>query len=116
MWGTRWYGDYPDPENYINLLDGALVPKTLSEPSYPNSTRYTNTQATALFAQAMAETDESKRMELYKQAESMAIADAPATMLFYEMHYRLLQPWVRGYPLDGLARVILKKAWFVARK
>ena len=112
MWGTRWYGDYPDPENYINLLDGALVPKTLSEPSYPNSTRYTNTQATALFAQAMAETDESKRMELYKQAESMAIADAPATMLFYEMHYRLLQPWVRGYPLDGLARVNLRTVWY----
>jgi oligopeptide transport system substrate-binding protein len=29
MWGTRWYGDYPDPENYINLLDGALVPNTM---------------------------------------------------------------------------------------
>jgi peptide/nickel transport system substrate-binding protein len=112
MWGTRWYGDYPDPENYINLLDGALVPKTLSEPSYPNSTRYKNLEATALFAQAMAETDEAKRMELYKQAESMAIADAPATMLFYEMHYRLLQPWVRGYPLDGLARVNLRTVWY----
>ena len=112
MWGTRWYGDYPDPENYINLLDGALVPKTLNEPSYPNSTRYTNAQASALFAQAMAETNEEKRMELYKQAESMAIADSPATMLFYEMHYRLLQPWVRGYPLDGLARVNLRTVWY----
>lgn len=112
MWGTRWYGDYPDPENYINLLDGALVPKSLNEPSYPNSTRYTNAQATALFAQAMAETDETKRMELYRKAESMAIADAPATMLFYEMHYRLLQPWVRGYPLDGLARVNLRTVWY----
>ena len=112
MWGTRWYGDYPDPENYINLLDGALVPKSLNEPSYPNSTRYTNAQATALFAQAMAETDVTKRMELYRKAESMAIADAPATMLFYEMHYRLLQPWVRGYPLDGLARVNLRTVWY----
>jgi len=112
MWGTRWYGDYPDPENYINLLDGALVPKSLNEPSYPNSTRYTNAQATSLFAQAMAETDETKRMELYRKAESMAIADAPATMLFYEMHYRLLQPWVRGYPLDGLSRVNLRTVWY----
>jgi hypothetical protein len=51
-------------------------------------------------------------MELYKQAESMAIADAPATMLFYENHYRLLQPWVRGYPLDGLARVNLRTVWY----
>src|SRR5262249_28075562 len=22
MWGTRWYGDYPDPETYLNLLNG----------------------------------------------------------------------------------------------
>jgi peptide/nickel transport system substrate-binding protein len=93
-------------------LDGALVPKTLSEPSYPNSTRYKNLEATALFAQSMAETDEAKRMELYRKAESMAIADAPATMLFYENHYRLLQPWVRGYPLDGLARVNLRTVWY----
>lgn len=111
MWGTRWYGDYPDPENFINLLDGALVPNSINEPSYPNSTRYKNTQASALFAMAMTEQDISKRMDLYKQAESMAIADAPAIMLFYEMHYRLLQPWISNYPLDALARVQLKYAW-----
>lgn len=81
MWGTRWYGDYPDPENYINLLDGALVPNTMQEPSYPNSTRYKNAEASALFSQAMAENNETKRMDLYRKAESIAIADAPATML-----------------------------------
>ena len=112
MWGTRWYGDYPDPENYINLLDGALVPNTMQEPSYPNSTRYKNAEASALFSQAMAENNETKRMDLYRKAESIAIADAPATMLFYENHYRLLQPWVHGYPLNGLARIVLKDAWF----
>jgi peptide/nickel transport system substrate-binding protein len=112
MWGTRWYGDYPDPENFINLLDGALVPDKSGVPSYPNSTRYKNEKATQLFAQAMAISDIQQRFALYRQAESMAIADAPAIMLFYEMHYRLLQPYVRNYPLDAMARVNLKYVWF----
>ncbi len=28
LWLTRWYADYPEPENFLNLLDGRLVPRT----------------------------------------------------------------------------------------
>ncbi|MES2766492.1 MAG: ABC transporter substrate-binding protein [Bacteroidota bacterium] len=114
FWGTRWYGDYPDAENYINLFDGSLVPQTMSEPSYPNSTRYNNPDVTRLLKEAVATTDITQRNALYKQAETLAMQDAPALMLFYEMHYRLLQPYVRDYPLDAMNRIVLKKAWFDA--
>jgi peptide/nickel transport system substrate-binding protein len=114
FWGTRWYGDYPDAENYINLFDGSLVPQTMSEPSYPNSTRYNNPEVTRILKEAVATTDNTQRNALYKQAETLAMRDAPALMLFYEMHYRFLQPYVRDYPLDAMNRVVLKKAWFDA--
>jgi hypothetical protein len=45
-------------------------------------------------------------------AEQLVIDDAPAVMLFYEYHYRLIQPYVRNYPLDAMARPILKHVWF----
>jgi oligopeptide transport system substrate-binding protein len=115
FWGTRWYGDYPDAENYLNLYNGALVPKDDS-PSYPNSTRYNNPAFTALLNQAVETSDSRQRNELYRQAETIAMQDAPAIMLFYEMHYRLLQAGVRGNPLDPMNRVILKYVWFNKEK
>ncbi|GAB1430940.1 ABC transporter substrate-binding protein [Ignavibacteria bacterium] len=115
FWGTRWYGDYPDPENYLNLFDGSLVPVQPGLPSYPNSTRYRNAESSAALAEATQTLDANRRAELYRRAESLAMADAPAIMLFYEMHYRLLQPYTRNYPLDPMARVVLKRAWLAEK-
>jgi ABC-type transport system substrate-binding protein len=115
FWGTRWYGDYPDAENFINLLDGALVPVDDNEPSYPNSSRYSNPLASEALAKAVATTNVAERMDNYRIAETLAMKDAPAIMLFYEMHYRMLQPNVRNYPLDAMARVVLKNSWFTAK-
>lgn len=110
-WGTRWYGDYPDPENYLNLWDGSLVPAELHQVSYPNETRYVNKEMTQTLTQAVATNNQAERMALYKKAENIAVQESPSIVLFYEMHYRLVQPYVRDYPLDAMARVILKNVW-----
>lgn len=110
-WGTRWYGDYPDPENYLNLWDGDLVPSSLSQVSYPNDTRYNNREMSELLRVAVSETNDSVRNAQFIKAESIAVNEAPSIVLFYEMHYRLLQPYVRNYPLDAMARVVLKNVW-----
>ncbi len=111
LWLTRWYADYPEPENFLNLLNGRLVPKEATTKSYPNSARWNNEKFNDLFYQAIATTDETKRMELYAQAESIAAYEAPSIPLFYEEHYRLLQPWVRDNPLDPMNRIDLKYVW-----
>jgi ABC-type oligopeptide transport system substrate-binding subunit len=56
--------------------------------------------------------DFTARMKHYIDAERIAVADAPAIPLFYEQHYRVLQPNVQGNPLDPMARVDLKLVWF----
>lgn len=112
MWGTRWYGDYPDIENFLSLFDGRLVPDDPNAPSYPNSTRYRNTEVSRLLEQAAAQLSLEQRLPLYADAECRIMHDAPAIMLFYENHYRLLQPSVRNYPLDAMARPVLKYVWF----
>lgn len=113
MWGTRWYGDYPDPETFLGLYNGALLPADPTAPSYPNSVRYDDAEVTSLIKRAMMEPAADLRHDLYRQAERKLTQDAPSVMLFYEMHYRLLQPWVRGYALDPMARNVLKHAYFV---
>ncbi|HZV12510.1 MAG TPA: ABC transporter substrate-binding protein [Candidatus Kapabacteria bacterium] len=111
FWGTRWYGDYPDPENFLNLFYGALVPKADNIPSYPNDTRFNDPVFNDIYSRALATTDEAKRNSLYIQAESEAMKNAPSIILFYEEHYRLLQPYVHSYPLDAMERIDLKWVW-----
>lgn len=111
LWLTRWYADYPEPENFLNLLNGRLVPKNENSKSYPNSARWNDERFNDLFYQAIATTDEVKRMELYAQAENIAAYEAPSIPLFYEEHYRLLQSYVRDNPLDPMNRIDLKYVW-----
>ncbi len=115
FWGTRWYGDYPDAENYLNLFNGSLVPDDATQPSYPNSARYNNPEFNRIFTEAVGTVDPQRRNELYRAAEQLAMRDAPVLMLFYEMHYRLLQPYVRGNPLDPMNRIILRPVWLAAQ-
>lgn len=109
FWGTRWYGDYPDPETYLNLLNGKLVPKSDTLPSYPNSTRYNNEEFNKLFLKAVQTNDQKLRLDLYKQAEQIAINEAPIIPITYERHFRLLKKNVRNNPLDAMARYDLIK-------
>ncbi len=111
LWLTRWYADYPEPENFLNLLNGRLVPKNEKLKSYPNSARWNSDRFNDLFYQALATTDEDARMKLYAQAEDIAAFEAPAIPLFYEEHYRLLQPYVRDNPMDPMNRIDLKYVW-----
>jgi peptide/nickel transport system substrate-binding protein len=111
LWLTRWYADYPEIENFLNLFNGRLVPKNPAEKSYPNNTRWNNERYNPLFYQALSTTDEAQRLDLYAQAEDVAAFEAPNIPLFYEEHYRLLQPYVRDNPLDAMNRIDLKTVW-----
>jgi len=111
FWGTRWYGDYPDPETFLNLLYGANVPSSDTLPSYPNGARYINPKFDELFRKGVSTIDVLARMKHYSDAEQVAMADAPVLPLFYENHYQLLQPWVRDRWLDPMARVDLMYVW-----
>ncbi|MBC8145011.1 MAG: hypothetical protein H7X80_05455, partial [bacterium] len=111
LWGTRWYGDYPDPETFLNLFNGTIVPKSDTLPSYPNSTRYQSVEFDKPFLMGVGTIDVAARMKHYVVAERVMIADAPVIPLFYERHFRLLQPWVHGVALDAMARYDLKFAW-----
>ncbi|MDZ4745602.1 MAG: ABC transporter substrate-binding protein [bacterium] len=112
MWGTRWYGDYPDAETFLTLFNGDLLPRDPNAASYPNSSRINDSLATSLIRLGVNEPRVEKRHAYYAEAEARLAHMAPSALLFYEMHYRLLQPYVRGYPLDPMARIVLKHMWF----
>ncbi len=107
-----WIADYPDPESFLNLLYGKLVPTNGSQPSPINHTRYKNPAFDVIFEQALSETDRLKRMELYRKAEQIAINDAPMMVLQYDEDWRLLQDYVEGYVTNAMDKRMYKFIWF----
>ncbi len=105
-----WVADYPDPETFLNLLYGKIVPASGISPT--NSTRYQNAEFDRLFEEAMSTQDRARRMELYSQAEQIAMNDAPMMLIFYDEDYRFLQPYVMGYINNAMDRRYYRYVWF----
>ena len=106
-----WIADYPEPENFLNLLWGKnAAPEGQISPI--NSTRYNNPAFDALFEQAMNTPDDAERYSLYAQAEQIAVDDAPMLWIYHDLDFRLVQPWVRGYTSNPMDRRDLTGVWF----
>ena len=99
---TSWIADYPDPETFLLLLYGKIIPKNVREKSFTNTSRFSNAKFDELFSRAMKEPDMTKRYDLYRQADQIALDEAAIMPLFYEENYRLLQLNVRNFPANGM--------------
>jgi len=97
-----WIADYPDAENYLSVFYS-------KNPAPPNYTRYSNPRFDALFEKAIAETNDSLRYKLYRQADQVMIDDAPVVPLFYDEVVHLVQPNVQGFPPNALNLLELRR-------
>jgi oligopeptide transport system substrate-binding protein len=107
-----WVADYPDPENFLNLFYGKHVPAKLEDKAYLNSVRYKNPKFDALFEKALSIPNEAERYKLYEQCDQMLADDAPVIILYNSVNRRLLQPYVRNYPANGMEYRAYREVWF----
>jgi len=105
-----WVADYPDPESFLNLLYGKLVPDKGISPV--NSVRYKNPEFDVVYEKALLTTNTKDRMALYRKAEQIAINDAPMLIIFYDQDYRLVQPYVENYKNNSMDKRRYKYVWF----
>ncbi|MGB0882616.1 MAG: ABC transporter substrate-binding protein [Vicingaceae bacterium] len=112
FWRTGWVADYPDPENFLNLLYGGNVPDELSQKAYINSMRYKSDAFDALFSKALREVDKTKRFELYRQADQQAINDAAIMPIFYDENTRLIQVYVKNFPANPMEHRDMTRVYF----
>lgn len=107
-----WVADYPDPENFLNLLYGEHVPDDPEANSYINSVRYKSGDFDSLFNKALREPDEKKRMRLFAKADSVAVKDAAIMPLFYDENIRLIQRKVKNFPMNSMEYRDLTRVYF----
>jgi oligopeptide transport system substrate-binding protein len=112
FWRSAWIADYPDPENFLNLLYGGHIPKLLSDKSYINSVRYKSPTFDSLFSLALREQNRVKRYDLYRQADQVAMDDAAIIPIYYDENYRLVQPFVKNFDANAMEFRDFKRVYF----
>ena len=90
MFALGWIADYPDPENFLDILF-----RTGSE---NNNTNYSNPEVDRLLEEASVERDRERRFQLYNQVEQLILDDAPWVWTWFSGEgYALIKPEVSDY-------------------
>lgn len=98
-----WCADYPDPENFADVL--------FHTGSSQNNGGYSNPELDALLEAARVEQDVTKRIAMYQQAEQMIVEDAAALFTSYSLSYQLVKPYVKGYVFTPIDIPIERYMW-----
>ena len=90
--GLAWGADYPDPENFLDVL--------FHSESSDNNMGYSNLELDRVLEQARTELDPQARFKLYNRAEEIIVQDAPWIPLWHgDENYVLLKPNIHDYYL-----------------
>jgi ABC-type transport system substrate-binding protein len=90
MWGAAWTADYPDGENFLQLLYGPNVGQT-------NYSCYESKAYDAFFEKAREMPDSPERNHLYLEMTRQMEVDGAWSINVSRERDELIQPGVRGY-------------------
>lgn len=98
-----WVADYPDPENFLDIL--------FHSNRANNAGRYSNPRVDSLLDTAAKERNEGKRIELYRTAETIAVEDAALLPLWFGQNFILVKPGIQNYKYSPLGFPVLNKVY-----
>jgi ABC-type oligopeptide transport system substrate-binding subunit len=94
IFGHGWCADYPDPENFLDVL--------FHTGSQQNLGQYSNPEIDSLLEQARVEPDVTTRMALYAEIEQRLVDDAPAIFTVHSLSAELVNPRLQNYVLTPI--------------
>ena len=98
-----WVADYPDAENYL-----ALFFSPNRSPAGPNTTHYSNPRFDRLYLDARSDPDPARRAHVYRQMDSLLMADPPVIVLYYDRILHFTHPYVRGLRTNAMNTLDLR--------
>ncbi len=90
MWGAAWNADYPEAENFLQLLYGP-------NSGHGNHGCYKSPAFDALYAKAMALPLGPERNQIYLQMNRQFEADTAWALNTTRIRNWLVRPWVKGF-------------------
>ena len=100
LWDWGWCADYPDPQNFLEILFQA--------DSKENHFAYSNPEIDSELEQAAVERDDVTRIAMYQDIERRVLGDWVAVPLLHSKSYTLIKPYVQGYFLAPMSIHVLK--------
>jgi len=98
-----WCADYPDPENFADVLFHTSSPQ--------NNGGYSNPQLDQILEAARVEQDVTERIAMYQRAEQLLVDEAAALFTAHYLSYQLVKPYVKGYVFTPIDIPIERYMW-----
>lgn len=90
MWSGAWNADFPDGENFLQLLYGPNA-------GHGNHACYASAAYDALYRKALSYPPGEQRNRLYLQMNRQVEADTPWALHSIRIRSWLIRPWIKGY-------------------
>jgi ABC-type transport system substrate-binding protein len=90
MSGSAWIADYPDAQNFLQLLYG---PNT----NQSNEARFRLPAFDRLYEKSLTIPDSPERNHLYREMNRLLLAYAPWRLGVHRIYNHLQYPWVKAY-------------------
>ncbi len=107
MFSWGWNADYPDPENFLFLLNGANA-TIHTNGSGINSANYDNPEFNRLFQQMKTMENTPERLEIIQKMLNIAQEDAPWAWGYYPKALSLYHSWQHNVWPNPLANNTIK--------
>lgn len=96
-----WCADYPDPENFLEVL--------FHSTSEFNVSAYANPQVDAWLDEARADRDPVHRLDLYRQVEAQLLSEVAVIPWIHPLYERLVKPYVQGFVLQPMGAPMIQR-------
>ncbi len=91
LYGIAWGADYPDAENFLQLLYGP------NRAPGANGSGYDNPEFNSLFAKAAIMQDSPERTAIYEKLNRMAADQAPWIYGVHRQNFTIKHSWLKNY-------------------
>ncbi|MGE0762394.1 MAG: ABC transporter substrate-binding protein [Bdellovibrionales bacterium] len=102
VWGIAWMADYPDAENFLQLLYGQNV-----SPG-PNGSNYKSKEFDALYEKASKLPPGNERTKIYQQMRDIAARDLPWIPNAHRLGYITYHSWLKNFKYHSIINDYLK--------
>jgi oligopeptide transport system substrate-binding protein len=96
MWGIAWGADYPDAENFLQLLYGP------NKAPGPNGSNYNNAEYNRLYQQMAVMRDSPERREIIKKMVKILEEDMPWVPHDHRISFAVVHPWIKNTKFNDI--------------
>ena len=108
-----WVADYPSPESFLGLFFGKIVPEKLSDPSFPNTSRFVNEEFDQYYELGRDASSVDSSMNYFMKADQILMNYCPLMVLWYEGSYKLTNNKLKNSYSNAMQYRNFSEAYFV---